>query len=319
MINKLTVIIPVFNAEKYIDKCLETILGQTLTEIEVLLINDGSTDNSLEILNRYEKSDNRIKVFTKKNGGQSSARNIGLDNATGEYISFIDIDDYIAYDMLEMLYNNAIETNSQISICGMGINSNDQIVFPSTPTNRVVFDKITAIKKTLAEEYILFSVCDKIYKSSLFDGVRFPIGVIHEDVLLPYQLVKKSTNVCCEMKPKYFYNQNDNSTMTKKFSTARLNDITAREEIVSDIILNFPELYKNSIPTKLVGYLNIIHKLILDNDINNNDILKKLVDTVKKDRKLYLTSSYVSSKRKIGVFLIWVNFSLYKLLYRKGK
>ena len=111
---KISVIIPVYNCEKFIEKCLQSLVNQTLTDIEIILVNDGSTDNSQKIIEKF--SDTRIKLINKKNGGQSSARNVGLDVANGEYIGFIDSDDWVDSDFFEKLYNTAKKYNADISI-----------------------------------------------------------------------------------------------------------------------------------------------------------------------------------------------------------
>lgn len=123
---KVSVLIPVYNVEKYLEQCLDSIINQTFTDIEIICVNDGSTDKSGEILKRYAAKDNRIKIVNKKNGGLPSARNAGINAAKGEYLSFVDSDDYIQPDMIEKLYDAAVKTNAEIVICGANI-------FPETP------------------------------------------------------------------------------------------------------------------------------------------------------------------------------------------
>ena len=114
---QISVIVPIYNVEKYLAKCIDSIINQTLTNIEIILVNDGSTDNSRKIIDKYDKKDSRIKVIHKKNGGQGSARNAGLDIAKGEYIGFVDSDDWIDSNMYENLYNAAISNNADIVVC----------------------------------------------------------------------------------------------------------------------------------------------------------------------------------------------------------
>lgn len=314
---KISVIIPCYNGEKYIDRCMESVLNQTLKDIEIIVVDDGSKDKSVDMLTTYSEKDSRVKLFIKDNGGQSSARNLGLDKATGEYIAFVDIDDYIDTAMMELLYNNAIKTNAQMSVCSIAnVDANGMVRSADYDEKLVVFDTKTAITQLLAERYILFAMWDKLYKRELFSTARFPEGVIHEDVLLPYELTKECQTICCEMKPMYYYCENEVSTTRKKFTKARLNDITAREKIVSDIKLCYPDLYQNAISVKLTGYLNIIHKLILDGDKSDKPLLQDLIKTVKTDKQLYLNCEYITSKRKLGVRLITGFFPLYRMLYR---
>lgn len=115
---KISIVVPVYNAEKCIKRCLDSIIGQTFSDCEVLLINDGSTDSSLNILENYTKKDERLKIITQKNAGPSAARNTGIDNATGEYVYFVDADDYIVEDALERLYQAAVSSDSELTVCG---------------------------------------------------------------------------------------------------------------------------------------------------------------------------------------------------------
>ncbi|MEG0693628.1 MAG: glycosyltransferase, partial [Oscillospiraceae bacterium] len=207
---KISVIVPVYNAQTTVKDCVNSILGQSFTEIEILLINDGSKDCSLAVISELAKEDTRISVFTKENGGQSSARNLGLEQAKGDYVAFIDSDDTINPDMLSLLYNNAIAQDAELSICGVRLIKNGVDITPQKHRmDKLVFSRKEAIEQLLAEKYVLFSVCDKLYKRTLFDEIRFPVGVIHEDVLLPYQLTTLCNKVVCEMKPMYNYLLND--------------------------------------------------------------------------------------------------------------
>ena len=115
---KISIIVPIYNVEKYLPKCIDSIINQTLENIEIILVNDGSTDSCAEIIESYANKDNRIKVIHKKNGGQSSARNMGLDIAKGEYIGFVDSDDWLHYDMYENMYKSIKKVNSDLCVCG---------------------------------------------------------------------------------------------------------------------------------------------------------------------------------------------------------
>ena len=126
--SKISIIVPVYNTEKYLSKCLNSLIKQTYKDIEIIVVNDGSKDKSLEIAKKIAKQDNRIKVFNKENGGLSSARNFGIEKASGEYIGFVDSDDYIKENMFEILYNMIKEANAKIAICGWYLVEDNQII-----------------------------------------------------------------------------------------------------------------------------------------------------------------------------------------------
>lgn len=194
---QISVIVPIYNVEKYLSKCIDSIINQTLTNIEIILVNDGSTDNSGKIIDEYAKKDSRIKVIHKKNGGQGSARNAGLDIAKGEYIGFVDSDDWIDSNMYESLYNAAISNNSDIVVCNRKVfDENGNIKGIVTVEEKIIKN----IKNNIAD-YIVndllykhtVSACNKIYKRQIlqdnniyFKGVN---EVGSEDALFNYQVL----------------------------------------------------------------------------------------------------------------------------------
>ena len=172
----VSVIIPIYNVEKYLAECIESVINQTFSDLEIILVNDGSTDNCREICENYKRKDNRIKLIHKSNGGPSSARNAGIDIAKGDYFTFIDSDDYIMPDMIEQLIYVSQSTDADISICcksdykdesDKGINKDIEIL-----------TKEETLKCILTEKKILTSPCGKLYKRNLFNKVRYPDGKI---------------------------------------------------------------------------------------------------------------------------------------------
>ncbi|MEG1311454.1 MAG: glycosyltransferase [Romboutsia sp.] len=193
----ISVIVPIYNVEQYLPKCIESIINQTINDIEIILVNDGSTDNSGEIADNYAKNDQRIKVIHKENGGQGSARNKGIDIAKGEYIGFVDSDDWVDLDMYEKLYKNAKEENLDIAVCSRKIWSEDnELGFTLEVKNEIVNNVIKDVPNYIIN-YLLYSytvsTCNKIYKSKiikksniLFDSVE---NIGSEDALFNYCLL----------------------------------------------------------------------------------------------------------------------------------
>jgi len=193
---KISVIVPVYNIENYIEECIKSILNQTLRDFELLLVDDGSTDNSLNICREYEKKDNRIKVIHKKNG-LSDARNAGIEKACGKYFCFIDGDDFIANDTLENMYNLILKNNSQIAVCNMVryYGNEDTDVFYKPSEKKIVLEGEDRFK-TLEQP----SVCNKMFKAELFNGIRFPYGKYYEDTFVYHELVMKASSVILKIR-----------------------------------------------------------------------------------------------------------------------
>src|SRR5690625_2816139 len=186
---QISIIVPVYNVASYVQQCLDSILDQTFKGFEVIVINDGSTDNTGEIIDKYTKKDRRVKAIHQSYGGVSSARNIGIELATGEYIGFVDGDDYIKKDMFETLYRMCVDTESDIAICRLGRKIDDNIINNTVePLYTKELDKEEAMCELFKGILYRFSLCNKLFKKSCFQGISFPVGRIHEDLATTYRL-----------------------------------------------------------------------------------------------------------------------------------
>ncbi|MDD4036128.1 MAG: glycosyltransferase [Bacilli bacterium] len=237
---KISIIIPVYNTEQYLKKCIESILNQTIDGIEVIIVNDGSTDNSLDIINKYQKKYNNIVVINQPNSGQGSARNAALDIARGEYIGFVDSDDWVNPEMYEKLYKRAKDDGSDIVVCDfVNVYSNcERIIKVNSfePTNvcdniKIIFDDIKG-------------PCNKIYKAGLFKTNRFPGKIRFEDFALLPILFYESKRVSKLDEPLYYYLQRDNSTMgkTRKIDM-QIFDILKALDILYDYFMKYNEIF----------------------------------------------------------------------------
>ena len=203
----ISIIVPIYNVEVYIRNCVDSILGQTYENLEIILVDDGSPDNCGAICDEYRSKDKRIKVIHKKNGGLSSARNAGIDVASGEYLGFIDSDDWIESDMYEALYNALTYYKADISVCGRYIVEGDRITTISDSEKAQVFTRSEALSELVLDEYSGMKnfAWDKLYKKELFDDVRYPEGKYYEDIFTTYKLFAKSNKIVDIKSPKYYY------------------------------------------------------------------------------------------------------------------
>ena len=226
---EVSIIVPVYNVEKYIRRCIESILSQTFTNFELILVNDGSTDRCGEICEEYAINDSRIKVIHKVNGGLSSARNAGLLVAQGSYISFVDSDDYVSCFYLANLMRAFKNESCDISICGMGKQLNDSDCTITYFTNVEACNYIYSyIRKNMS--YV--SSCAKLYRRHLFATEQFPLGKIHEDQFLTYRLIYKSRLVGEISAVDYYYETNDESITNSHFTIKRYDDLDALMEAI---------------------------------------------------------------------------------------
>ncbi|EGO9187936.1 glycosyltransferase family 2 protein, partial [Enterococcus faecalis] len=193
----VSVVIPVYNVEKYVEKCLDSVINQTYQNLEIIIVNDGSTDNSLSVCQKKKLSDSRIKLINKENGGLSSARNAGIECAQGEFICFIDSDDWIELDYIEVLLNGMENTNVDISVIQMiKVKDFNKIAFQSeSQTKWDIFERETAMRELFSSNLIGYSANNKLYRISLFKSIRYPEGMLMEDKGTTYRLIDSSTKV----------------------------------------------------------------------------------------------------------------------------
>ena len=209
----ISIIIPIYNVQDYLDKCIYSIVSQTYNNIEIILIDDGSPDNCPKLCDNWENKDNRIKVYHKENGGLSDARNFGIEHCNGDYIVFIDSDDYIEKDMIETLYITIKEDKSDIAICDYYITKNNKDIKHRFSNERFIVSKNKF--DYLYNEYagVTIVAWNKMYKKELFKNIRYPYKKVHEDEFIICDLLDSSDKISFVLKPLYHYVQRNNSIM----------------------------------------------------------------------------------------------------------
>lgn len=215
----VSIIIPIYNVEKYLTQCLQSVIDQTYDNLEIICVNDGSPDKSGDIINKLAETDKRILAVSKKNGGLSYARNVGIDISHGSYLFFLDGDDYIAPECIEKLMKLTLETSSDISICQFNSFSSD--IYIEAPTNQQA-DIITSSCRLYKLSYLdnkmrvtLNTAWGKLYSSNLFEEIRYPEGKINEDEFVTYKLFLRSQKVSFTHRELYGYRQRPGSITDK--------------------------------------------------------------------------------------------------------
>lgn len=224
----ISMIVPVYNVEKYLKKCVESIVAQTYQHLEIILVDDGSTDKSTEICDQYAREDTRIMVIHQKNSGVSAARNTGIACARGEFFSFIDGDDYVSPNMIEHLYSRIVQDCSDLAVCGYKKvdEEGNELEVAAIP------DAVVSGSQAIRLHYkqtagIMMIPCDKLYHRSLFDTVQFPVGKRCEDEATFYRILDLCDRVSILSDPLYFYVQHKDSFMAREYSVERLDGVEA--------------------------------------------------------------------------------------------
>lgn len=240
----ISVIIPVYNVEQYIDECIESVVNQTYTTLEIILVNDGSKDASGRICDEWSKRDGRIRVIHKRNGGLSDARNTGILEAKGTLIGFVDSDDIIHPLMYERLYKIMKETNSDVSCCGI----DKTCFFPRNRADKKFKEKIKlyspqeALEAIIREKAVFVTVWNKLYKKEDIIKILFPINKCHEDEFWTYRVIGKIKKIAETESTYYGYRQREGSIMGKRYSIHRLDLLEARKKRLDFLEKNYPAL-----------------------------------------------------------------------------
>lgn len=212
---KVSVVVPVYNSEKYLNKCLDSVINQTLHEIEIICINDGSTDGSADILDSYAKKDSRLKIITQENQGLSTTRNNGIKISRGEYISFVDSDDWIDEDFLEKLYYSAKNSNADIAVCSIVKIKNNKPKKLFTIKNKIQATK-TIDKYKICKLPRSCYVVNRLYKKELFteNNIFFNTGVYFEDIEFSHKILHYSKKLITVPQVAYYYFNNPQSIVS---------------------------------------------------------------------------------------------------------
>lgn len=214
----ISIIVPVYNVKEYLEKCLDSICSQTYKNLEIILINDGSSDGSGELCDLFAQRDGRVKVIHQANAGQSAARNRGLDIAQGEYFGFVDSDDWIEPDMYEFLYRLLKENGADISICSHYRDKGGKSVVKYSSDKILEFTRDEAIRALVIDKRVRNYPVDKLYKRCLFDNIRFPLNRVYEDLAISYLVFYEADKVIMQETPKYHYVIREGSTTQGRYN-----------------------------------------------------------------------------------------------------
>ncbi|MEW9077465.1 glycosyltransferase family 2 protein [Terrisporobacter glycolicus] len=309
----ISVIIPAYNIEDYIGACLDSLIQQTYKNIEIIVVNDGSSDNTGKVINEYAFEYENMKVIHKKNNGVSAARNSGIDIANGEYIGFIDGDDTIDKDMFEILIDNAIKYDADISHCGY------RMVFPSRVDyyhNTGVLinqDNKSGLRDLLVGDKVEPGLWNKIYRRGLFENIRINEDIkINEDLLVNYYLFKKSSKSIFYDKCLYNYTLRKNSASTSKINRNKIMDpIKVAKEILNDLEKD-SDLYNLAYERYIMSLIGICRNMQIRNSKEFKNHFDEAKVTLRNEYNNIMNNHYIAKKTK---FMVIGNLYLSKMFY----
>lgn len=313
----ISVIVPVYNVENYIRKCIESILNQTYRNFELIIVDDGSTDGGGKLCDEYEVY-SYVKVIHKENGGLSDARNCGLDNAKGEYITFIDSDDWIEKDFLQKLINIAEETGADLVV------SQIQVVYDNhkdpVDKNSIAFEKVSrevCYRKMLLQEGVDVSASAKLYKSELFQNIRYAKGLLYEDLYIISDIIEKTDTIVITDYTGYYYLQRQGSIMYGKFTENRLDLLKGIEKLKVLMEKRYPNNSDAAFHREIYCTFHLLGRSILSDEYI--EYSKKFRKDVVDHLKDILVSNLFTIKEKCAAIILACGLKLYKRIWLKYK
>ena len=318
---KISIIIPVYQVEKYLTKCIESIIKQTFFNFELILIDDGSTDSSGDICDEYARIDNRIIVIHQKNQGVSAARNKGLDIAGGEYIAFVDADDFIEKDTYDFLYKNLQVNQADISICGLyHYYDENNIIYSKTQICNTL-SKEDAIRLVMQGDVISVNPVNKLFARNVINKIRFLNDIAYaEDAYFTIEVLSNSSKIFVDTTPKYYYVHRLGSATTKEFSNNEYQIIDVYKKIFDLINQNFPDLITVAYRRLWGAYKCILGRIASDTIKNRNKYKKDiylLADVIRKNIFSIIKNSEITLIEKVAYGIIFINPYLFMYVWRK--
>ncbi|MDY3745755.1 MAG: glycosyltransferase family 2 protein [Lachnospiraceae bacterium] len=315
----VSVIIPVYNVEMYLERCIKSILNQSYKYIEIVLVDDGSTDSSGLLCDKFANLDKRIRVIHKRNGGLSDARNAALDIISGSWVTFVDSDDWVDKDYVKEMLLAAEGTKSAIA-AAVYINVKDEEKNNKKTCNKKkikVLDNAEAVEALLYQRYYTTAACCKLFSAKLWRNVRFPVGKLYEDVHTVYEVFKKANKVAFLNKVLYFYFQRSGSIVREQFSLRKMDYVTNCNLLLRAVETDYPKLKNGAVSRLLWAELHLL--IHMNNYENYKSEYTMLWKDIKKYRKIILLDPKCRLKNKIVLLLSYGGDKVLKNVYRITK
>ena len=301
----VSVVIPIYNVEKYLKQCINSVINQTYSNLEIILVNDGSPDNCGKICDEYAQKDSRIKVIHKENGGLSDARNAGISEAKGKYITFIDSDDDVTADYVEYLYKLLSMNKTKMAIATHTLVSGEKRINTGIGYKEKVLTTEECLERMLCEEGFSISAWAKLYDKELFDGIEFPKGKLNEDNGTTYKLVFKCDQIAYGNKNIYNYYKRENSITTSKFNLKKMDLIELTDEMCDAIDKKYPNLKGSTEKKRVTSRFSILRQMLVDKmDVEQIKVEKEIEDYIKQRKRQILKNKKMDKRDKIALITL---------------
>lgn len=316
----ISVIVPIYKSEPYLSRCIESIILQSYKNLQIILVNDGSPDNCGEICEEYAKEDSRITVIHKENGGLSDARNKGIEISKGEYITFVDADDYVSLDFIKVLYECIVQNEADISVCKTTVFSGKYAPYNEPRFELKVFNKKRAIETMLLQREFTNSANGKLFAKKFFASSRFTKGILYEDFDLIFDLFDLAGKIVYCSVAEYYYYVNEQGIMHESVDERHFVLIDIAKRILKTVSKKYPTLKKQAYSRYIFSVFFICDRVVY---AQKQSEFAKEIDEIqtelKKDAALVLTNRFIKIPLKVKAICFIISLKIYETLLKIKK
>lgn len=310
----ISVILPIYNVEKFLPRCIESVCRQTYDNIEIILVDDGSPDNCNKICEEYAAKDNRIRVLHKPNGGLSDARNKGAAIANGEYITFIDSDDYVTDTYVEYLYSLIEKYHTRMSLCTHTVvfESGNNIVYGNGGDEELSSE--VCLERMLYDDVINTSAWAKLYETEMVRKFPYPLGKLFEDIATTYKFFIECGSIACGYENQYFYMLRSSSIVYQKFNIKKLELLDMTDGMAADVIKEYPQLETAARRRQLYARFSTLNQF--QNTKGYKDEKKELISYIRKNKSCVIGNPKAPKRDKLAVMALSLGYPVYRLCWK---
>ena len=316
---KISVVIPVYNVEKYLPLCINSILSQTYKNLEIILVDDGSPDGCPALCDSFAQKDSRICVVHKQNGGISDARNAGISAATGEYISFVDPDDYVESDYIEYLYSLIKKYDCKMSLCQHTVKFKGGNEICYGKDGDALLTSKECLERMLYNDVIDTSCWAKLFSADIAKKFSYPKGKLFEDIGTVYKLFIESQNIACGWQSKYFYIMRPKSIVHCDFNPHKLDLLEMTDSMANDVRATFPDLEKAVLRRQVYARFSTLNQMLRVKEKKYKKIRKEIIKYIRANQKAILSDPKIPRRDRVAVFMLNRGFIFYKFVLKIWK
>lgn len=314
---KISVVLPIYNVEKYLETCVKAMTGQTYQNLEIILVDDGSPDGCPELCDELAKTDERIRVLHKENGGLSDARNAGTQIATGEYITFVDSDDVVTDTYVEYLYSLIEKYGCDMSLCTHTVVFEDGKKIPYGDGTDEMLDAKECLRRMLYHDVIDTSAWAKLYRTDMAREILYPKGKLFEDIGTTYRFFLASGKIACGYQSQYFYMQRQNSIVSGKFNPHKLDLLEMTDKMAEDVEKVYPDLAQAILRRRVYARFSTLNQMLdVDGYRKERD---EIISFIKAHKREIMADEHAPGRDKMAMRMLSMGYPVYRMAWKALK